>query len=92
MWQTSVQKPTPLHWKPVGQEPLQTEMIVVLYAETAQSALAVIFKLVISGLTHVILIVLCTLVFSYRTHLFAFLEAITQKCGSLCHEYILVIM
>ena len=61
-------------------------------AETAQSALTVIFKLVISGLTHVILIALCTLVFSSRTHVFAFLEAIIQKCGSLCHGYILAIM
>ena len=63
-----------------------------LHVEIVQSALTVIFKLVISGLTHVILIALCTLVFSSRTHVFAFLEASTQNCGSLCHGSILAIM
>ena len=57
-----------------------------------QSAPTVVFRLVTGGLTRVILIVLCTLVFSSRTHVFAFLEAIIQKCGSLCHGYILAIM
>ena len=39
-----------------------------LYAETVQSALTVIFKLVISGLTSIILVI-----FSSRVHLFPFL-------------------
>ena len=44
-----------------------------LHAETVQSALAVILKLVISALTSVVLIVLS--VFSSRVRLFPFLEA-----------------
>ena len=58
-WQTSVQRPTPLH--------LATSRVRALidrvwggglYAEIAQSSLTVIFKLVTSGLTSVILVVL----------------------------------
>ena len=40
---------------------------------TAQSTLTVIFKLIISGLTSVILVVLEQLIFSSRVHLFPFL-------------------
>jgi len=46
----------------------------VLHAETAQSSLTVLFKLFISGLTSIILVVLgIQLIFSSRVHLFPFL-------------------
>ena len=60
-----------------------------LYVETAPSALTVILKLVIGGLTSVILIVLSTVSGSVCSH---FLEASPQNCGSLCRGYSLVTM
>ena len=48
---------SPDQWQPVGQELLWTEGG-GLHAEIAQSVLAVTFKLVMGGLTSVILIVL----------------------------------
>ena len=60
----------PCYWQPTGQELLQTEVgREVLHAETAetaQSALTVIFKLVIGGLTNIILVVLGTVNFQLQ--------------------------
>ena len=46
----------------------------------------VILKLIISGLTSIILMVLSTVNLQ-----FYFLEASSENCGSLCHGYSLVI-
>ena len=56
-------------------------------AETAQSALTVIFKLVISGLTSIILIVLGTVNLQFQGKFVCFFEANSWNCGSLCHGY-----
>ena len=57
-----------------------------LHAETAQSGLTVILKLVISGLICVILIVLSTLKSSVPGSVCShFLEANSQNCDTLCH-------
>ena len=56
---TSAQRLIPPHWQPVGQE-LFIDRSRRIQAETAQSSLKVIFKVVISGLTSVILVVLGT--------------------------------
>ena len=62
-----------------------------LHAETAQSALTA-FKLVISGLTSVILIVLGTVVSVPGSICSHFFEAGSRNCGSLCPGYSLVIV
>ena len=63
------------------------------HAETAQSALAVILKLVIGGLTGVMLIVLSTFSLQFQGRSFShFFEARSQNCGSLCRGYSLAIM
>ena len=56
---TSAQRLIPPHWQPVGQE-LFIDRSRRIQAETAQSSLKVIFKLVFAGLTSIILIVLGT--------------------------------
>ena len=64
-------------WQPVGQGLFFfffKERRKGLPAKTEQSALTVIFKLAIGGLTSVILVVLGTVnTFSFRVHLFPFL-------------------
>ena len=63
------------------------------HAETAQSALTVILKLVICALISVLLIVLSTVSLQVQGPFFPyFSEANSQNCGSLCHGYSLVIM
>ena len=52
---------------------------------------SVILKLVINGLTYIILIVLCTVSIQIQG-LFQFPEASSQDSGSLCHGYSLVIV
>ena len=47
-----------------------------------QSALTVIITLVIGGLTRVILIVLGTVIFSSKVHLFHFSEASPHNCAA----------
>ena len=66
-WQTSVQRLTPLTLPPHQPPALASSEVRAftdrrrgLYAETAQSALTVIFRLVVSGLTGIILVVLGT--------------------------------
>ena len=56
---TSVQRATPHHWRSVGKSFYRWRE--GLHVETAQSALTVILKLVIGGLTSVILILLSTI-------------------------------
>ena len=63
-----------------------------LHAETAQSALTFISKLVIGGLTSVILVVLSTVNLQFRSICSHCFEVISPNCGSLCHGYGLVIM
>ena len=53
-----------------------------LYAETAQSALTVIFKLVISCPTIVILVILGTINLQFQS--FHFFEVSSWNCGSSC--------
>ena len=60
-----------------------------LQAEAAQSALTVIFRVIIGGLTSVILIV--QLDFSSRSVCSYFLEVTSQNYGRLCHGYSLLI-
>ena len=62
-----------------------------LYVETTESALTVILKLVTSGLTRFILIVLSTVNLKFQGW-FPFLKVTSQNCCSLCHDYSLVIM
>ena len=61
-----------------------------LHAETVQSALTVILKLVIRALSGSVLVVLS--IFSSRVSLFPFLEANSWNCGSIYHSYSLIIM
>ena len=60
-----------------------------LHAETAQSALTVILKLGIGGLTSVMLVVSGVVPGSVCS---SFFEASSQNCGSLRHGYSVVIM
>ena len=62
-----------------------------LHAETAQSTLTVTFRLVISGLTNVILVKYSSssVPGSTCSHFF---EASSWNCGGVCHGYSLVIM
>ena len=52
-----------------------------------QSALTVIFKLVISGLTSIILIVLGTVNLQFQGKFVCFFAANSWNCGSLCRGY-----
>ena len=61
---TPVQRPTPSRQQPGGKSIYRCRE--GLHAETAQSALTVILKLVISGLIGVILIVLTTVSFQFQ--------------------------
>ena len=63
-----------------------------LQAETAQSALTVILKLIVGGLINVILNALGTVSLQFQAACSHFLEASSQNCGSLCHGCNLVIM
>ena len=64
-----------------------------LYAETAQSSLTVIFKLVPGSLTSVILVALGAVNDQFQVLFFPyFSEANSENCGSSCPEYSLVIM
>ena len=63
-----------------------------LLAETPQSVLTAVLKLVTSGLTSTVLIALNIVSLQFQSCFVAFLEASSQNCGSLCHEYSLVIM
>ena len=72
-----------------GQENLQMEG--GLHAETVQSALTVILKLVIGGVTSVILVILSTVNLSSRSVCSHFIKANSWNCGSLCYGYSLVI-
>ena len=58
-----------------------------LHAETAQSAL----KLVIGGLTSIILIVLSTLKLQFQGEFISISEVSSWNCGHLYHDYSLVI-
>ena len=64
-----------------------------LHAETAELAMTVIFKLVISGLTSVILIVLGMVNLQFHgSYVSSFSEASSRSCGSSCLGYSPVIM
>ena len=58
-----------------------------LNAETVQSALIIILKLVIRGLTSVILTVLSTVNLRFQGCLSACLENSSRNCGSIYHSY-----
>ena len=58
-----------------------------LHAEMAQSTLTVIFKLLISGLANIILIVLGTVNLQFQGKFVCFFEANSWNCVSLCHGY-----
>ena len=62
-----------------------------LHAEMAQATPTVILKLIMGGLTGVILIVL-NIIFSSRFVFSHFLGASSQNCSSLCRDYGVVIM
>ena len=64
-----------------------------LHAETAELAMTVIFKLVISGLTSIILIVLGMVNLQFHgSYVSNFSEASSRSCGSSCLGYSPVIM
>ena len=64
-----------------------------LHAETAQSALTVVLKLVIGGLTSVLFTVLSTFSLQSQGQCVAIsLRPVFINCGSLCHSYRLTIM
>ena len=63
-----------------------------LHSEAAESTLLVIVKLVIRGLTCVILVDGVQLIFSSRSVCFHFSEAISQNCCSFCRGCSLAIM
>ena len=62
------------------------------HAETAQSGLTVIMKLVISGLSSVTLSVKYSLSLVLGSVCSHFLEAISKNCGRLCRDHSLVTM
>ena len=88
---TPVRRLAPLPGQPVGKS--FDKHREGLHAETAESALTVILKLVTGGLTSVILIVLSTVSLQFHNRFVPiFLEGSSLNCGSLRHGYSLVIM
>ena len=63
-----------------------------LHAETAPPSLTIIFRLVISGLTSIILVVLGTINLQFQGPFVPISLCPTQNCGGSCPGYSLVIM
>ena len=74
-WQTSVQRPAPQPWQTRGECFYRQSCGVGgwLHTETTQSSTTVIFKLIISGLTSIIFVVLGTVNLQFQGHLFPLL-------------------
>ena len=88
--QTSVQRSTPPADHQWGRAFLDRGR--GLHEEKVQSALTVIFKLVITDLTSIISIVLDAVYLQFQGRFFPiFFGVQSQNCGSSCHGYSLVI-